>query len=370
MRWMIAGGGTGGHVYPGIVVAQALKKLAPEVEPIFVGTAQGLESRIIPEQGFRLLTLEAGKWVGRRWSDRVKTLVQLPKAYQQVKKWIRELDIQFVLGVGGYASVSPLLAAYRLRIPSGLLEVNSRPGAANKFLARFVDRVFLGLEGGRPYFPDAKVRMSGIPVRQEFFQIPSCTTDSKPFSILVFGGSQGARALNRVVIDSLSELKDLKEDLFWIHQTGLRDLHWVQEAYARHGFQSEVAAFFDPIVKYYERAHLVISRSGASTLGELLASGRPSLLIPYPHSAGGHQRFNALALQRYGASEVISSDQLTGRLLAHKISRYFQSRSKLQYMAAQARELARPQAAERIVEEGFKLIAERKRKGAPKKEVA
>lgn len=355
VRWLIAGGGTGGHVYPGIAIAQALRRRVPGAEPIFVGTEEGLERRVVPEYGFRWFTLDAGRWAGRGSIERLRTLFRLSRSFRQAKELIREHDVGFVLGVGGYASVSALLAGERLKIPTALLEVNSRPGIANKLLGRFVDRVFLGLEGGEPFFPESKIRVVGIPVRPEFFDIAP-RKGLEPFTILVFGGSQGARAINRAVVASLEELQAMRDDLFWIHQTGARDLRWVQEAYARHAFRAEVLEYLDPISESYRRSDLVISRSGASTVGELLASGRPSLLVPYPHAAGDHQRYNALALQRYGAAEVIPPDRLTGRLLAHKIARYYQNRSQLEYMASRAREMAHPRAAEVIVEEGLQLI--------------
>ena len=352
MRVIFAGGGTGGHLFPGLAVAREFQRRDERVEILFVGTEQGIEFRVLPKEGFKLETLPVKGLKGRGLSGVLDALYGVPASVLRSLKIISEFGPDCIIGLGGYAS-GPLLLAGKLKnIHCAIMEQNLRPGFTNKLLARWVGRVFTAYAESVNYFPGARVVESGNPVRWR--ELPRVSRSQK-FSLLVFGGSAGARSINFAVVDALKHLTDLRSALFITHQTGQGDYPAIKEAYAALPFECEVTPFIDRMDEAYARADLVLCRAGATTVAELTVFGKAAILVPFPYAIYDHQRGNAQALVERGAAEMILDQELTGELLAGRIRNYFSDRSRLERMAAAARALGRPDAAQRIVDECYAL---------------
>jgi UDP-N-acetylglucosamine--N-acetylmuramyl-(pentapeptide) pyrophosphoryl-undecaprenol N-acetylglucosamine transferase len=352
MRVILAGGGTGGHLFPGVAVAREFKRRDAMNEILFVGTKQGIEFRVLPKEGFKLelLTVKGIKGRGLRgWLD---ALYGVPASLWRSLRIIRRFRPDCIIGLGGYAS-GPFLAAGRLLgVRCAIMEQNLRPGFTNKLLARFVDRVFTAYRESAAYFPSARLSQTGNPVR--WTKLPEAPRSEK-FTLLIFGGSAGARRINFAVVDALKQLTDLKAELFVIHQTGQSDHAAIRDAYAALPFGAEVLPFIDKMDEAYARADLVLCRAGATTVAELTAYGKAAILVPYPYAIYDHQRGNAQALKERGAADMILDRELTGDILAARIRGYFADRGRMERMAAAARALGCPDAAARIVEECYAL---------------
>jgi UDP-N-acetylglucosamine--N-acetylmuramyl-(pentapeptide) pyrophosphoryl-undecaprenol N-acetylglucosamine transferase len=352
MRVIFAGGGTGGHLFPGLAVAREFQRRDGRVEILFVGTEQGIEFRVLPKEGFKLETLTVKGIKGRGLRGWLDALYGVPASLLRSLKIIRQFRPDCVIGLGGYASGPLLLAAKLKNVRSAIMEQNLRPGFTNKLLARWVDRVFTAYPESADYFSGARLVESGNPVRWR--ELPSISRGEK-FSLLIFGGSAGARRINYAVIDALKLLTDLAADLSIIHQTGQADYAAIKEAYMALPFAAEVTPFIDRMDEAYARADLVLCRAGATTVAELTVFGKAAILVPFPYAIYDHQRANAQALQERGAAEMILDQELTGTLLAERIRGYFSDRARLERMAAAARALGRPDAAARIVDECYAL---------------
>jgi len=349
-RAVIAGGGTGGHLFPGVAVAKELNALGWE-DVHFVGTAKGIEVRVLPKEGYPLHTITAEGFRGRGIRS-VRALFKLAIGYFQSLRLFRRLRPQWVLGVGGYASLPGGLAAISLGIPLFLHEQNVTCGLANRLLAPFAREVFLSYSGTRGLSKRARVRVTGNPVRRELLE---AERDPGFFGlypgkrvVLVFGGSQGAKRINEAITGDMALLSNHKDDLAFIHQTGEEYEREVREAYARGGLEAYVAPFIYEMGKAYATASLVVCRAGATTLAEVTALGRPSLLIPFPHAVGGHQLRNAKALEERGAGVVITEDELTPGVLGERVLSLIGNDEVLEDMAQKARGLGRPRAARDI----------------------
>ena len=347
MRIVIAGGGTGGHVIPALAIAQQLKKqFAAEV--LFIGTARGIETRLVPQAGFPLELIKVGALKNVSLLTRAKTMFDLPRALWASGRMLSDFDPDVVIGVGGYASGPAMLAAIRRRIPTLAFEPNVVPGFANRLVARWVSAAAVHFEETCEYFPNCRV--TGVPVRQAFFEIQSAPLFARRPTLLVFGGSQGARAINQAMIESLAGLKQRIPGIHIIHQTGQRDYDNVLSAYQRSGISGEVHKFIDDMPSTFARADLLVCRSGASTVGEITAAGKPAIFVPFPSAADDHQNVNARALERVGAAVVVEESNLGAAYLVDTISALLADPNRLQSMSAAAKSLAHPKALEEIAD--------------------
>jgi len=353
MRVIFAGGGTGGHLFPGLAVAREFQKRDSMTEILFVGTEQGIEARVLPQEGFRLETIPVRGLKGRGIRGLLDAAWGIPAGLLRSLSILRKFRPHLIIGLGGYASGPFLLAGKLLGLRCAIMEQNLRPGFTNKFLARFVDRVFTSYRDSTAYFPNGKILETGNPVR--WSQLPEVERKEK-FVLLVFGGSAGAHRINLAVVDAMKRLADLAAGLEVIHQTGQADFASVKEAYDSLPFEAEVLPFIDKMDEAYARADLVLCRAGATTVAELTAFGKAAILVPYPYAIYDHQRWNAQALQDGGAVEMILDQQLNGELLAGRLRAFVSDRQSLERMAAAARSMGRPEAAARIVDECYVLV--------------
>ena len=350
MRVLIAAGGTGGHIYPGIAVAQEIMRRDANSKVHFVGTARGLETRLVPQAGFELSLIDSAglKNVGRM--AQMRGLVLLPKSFLSAVGVIRKFRPEAVVGAGGYVSGPVVLMAALTNHRTLVMESNALPGWTNRVLARFVDRAAVSFEQALPFFR-GKAVVTGNPVRREFFEIPRKAREPGKFSLLIFGGSQGARAINDGMIAALPGLEGLKSTLRIKHQTGPADFDKVKTAYVAAGWneQADVRSYIDNMMADFAEADLVICRAGATTTAELIAAGKASIMIPFPFAADDHQRKNAEALEAAGASRMILQRDLTGERLAKEIGVFAESPEQLDRMEEASRKLAHGDAAASVV---------------------
>jgi UDP-N-acetylglucosamine--N-acetylmuramyl-(pentapeptide) pyrophosphoryl-undecaprenol N-acetylglucosamine transferase len=348
MRLVIAGGGTGGHLFPGVAVAEEARARDPAAEILFVGTERGIEARVLPKLGWPVSYIQASglKTVG--WRGSLLGVVRVPRALWQSRRILQQFRPDCVLGVGGYASGPVVLAAALGRIPTAILEQNSIPGLANKILGRFVRAVFLTFDETRRFFKPRRVLMTGNPIRRALRdQLLGAGTTGAGRHVFCFGGSLGARAVNCLMVDAAVALGGAID---LVHQTGRDEKDAIAARYAAAGIAADVRDFIDDMAAEYARADLVIARAGATTIAELTAVGRPAILIPYPFAADNHQERNAQALADAGAALVLRQADLDGAKLAAAIRGLLDDRERLGRMAAAMRALARPDAAGAIVE--------------------
>jgi UDP-N-acetylglucosamine--N-acetylmuramyl-(pentapeptide) pyrophosphoryl-undecaprenol N-acetylglucosamine transferase len=348
MRAILAGGGTGGHVIPALAIANQLKK-SYDAEVLFIGTARGIENRLVPAAGFPLQLVRVGALKNVSLITRVKTAFDLPRALWDASRMLNEFAPDVVIGVGGYASGPAMLAAVVKHIPTLAFEPNVVPGFANRVVAQFVSAAAVHFEETAKYFRHAEV--TGVPVRPAFFEIPPKRGGTP--TLLVFGGSQGAHAINDAMIRCLPVLRREAPGIHIIHQTGERDYNDALAAYQSVGesaavFRFEVFRFIEEMPAAFARADLVVCRSGASTVAEIAAAGKPAVFVPFPRAADDHQRVNAEALARHGAAVVVEESKLEGVWLAETIAALLQDSQRLQQMSQAARELAHPNAAREI----------------------
>lgn len=341
MRVILAGGGTGGHVIPALAIAQQLEK-DYAAELLFIGTPRGMENRLVPAAGFDVRLVRVGALNRVSLATRLRTLVDLPRAVWDASRLLSEFRPDVVIGVGGYASGPAMAAAILRRVPTIAFEPNVVPGFANRMIAARVSIAAVQFEQTGRYF--RKYQVTGVPVRPAFFAIPPRSAASAP-TLLVFGGSQGARAINQAVLASLPALREKIRELYIIHQTGERDYNDAQTAYQRAGVRAEVSPFISDMPGAFARADLLVCRSGASTVGEVAAAGKPAIFIPFPHAADDHQKVNAQALVNAGAAAMLEEGNLTGDGLAETVARLFADRAQLERMGQAARNLSHPNAA-------------------------
>jgi len=322
---MIAAGGTGGHIYPGIAVAQEIMRRDASSSVRFVGTARGLENRLVPQAGFELSLIESAGLKNVSLGARMKGVVLLPRSFIAARRLMRQFQPDVVVGAGGYVSGPVVLTAAITNRPTLVMESNALPGWTNRVLARFVDRAAVSFEQALPYFR-RKAKVTGNPVRREFFEIPPKRREPGKFSMLVFGGSQGARAINEAMIAALPKLKSLPVELRIKHQTGPADFEKVKAAYeaATWSERGDARSYIDNMMADFAGADLVLCRAGATTTAELIAAGKASIMVPFPFAADDHQRKNAEALQAAGAARMILQQDLNGDRLAAEIEKLVQ----------------------------------------------
>ncbi|HVS20502.1 MAG TPA: undecaprenyldiphospho-muramoylpentapeptide beta-N-acetylglucosaminyltransferase [Pyrinomonadaceae bacterium] len=351
MRALIAAGGTGGHIYPGIAVANEIMRRDPSSVVRFVGTARGLETRLVPKAGFELSIIESAGLKNVRPVAKLRGLILLPKSFFGARRVIRKFRPDIVVGAGGYVSGPVLLAASMMRLPTMVMDSNALPGWTNRVLARFVDKAAVSFAEALPYFRGKGV-LTGNPVRNEFFEIPVKQRDSSRFALLVFGGSQGARAINEAMIAALAHLESHKSALHVTHQTGQADCERIRGGYeaASWSDSADVKPYIDDMVTEFAKADLIVCRAGATTTAELVAAGKAAIMIPFPLAADDHQRKNAEALASARAARMILQSELSGDRLAREIESLIATLGEIDRMGAASRKLARRDAAATTVE--------------------
>lgn len=354
VRIAIAGGGTGGHLFPGLAVAEQLRARGAEV--FFVGTQRGLEAKIVPQYGYPLHFIEVSGIARQSWRKWFKSVFQLPQAAWQARNLLHRLRPQAVLGVGGYASGPIALLAAWMGIPTALLEQNAIPGLANRWAGRWAHRVFTAFPQAAAWFPKDRVQLCGTPLRQEVLTAPVIPRKpGQPLRVLVLGGSQGAHALNQLVLQTLQSWPR-KNTVFFptvVHQTGATDASSIEQAYQEAGFsasQVRATAFINNMGDAYANADLVISRAGATTLAELTARGLPSVLIPLPTATHDHQTHNARSLAEAGATKMLVQAETTPTLLRELLLNLMAHPETLIAMGTASKSLGKPQAAVTVAE--------------------
>lgn len=363
MKLIIAGGGTGGHLFPGIAVAEEFLARDPQNSVLFVGTERGIEARAVPAAGYQLEVISAAGIRGKGNLNQIKGSLMMLYGYSQSRKILKSFQPDLVLGVGGYASLPTVLAARGMQIPRFIHEQNAIPGMTNKFLAKFVDQVFITLEESAKFFPKQNTLLTGNPLRRQILAQATTSAGDEPriggqgnFRLLIFGGSQGAHAINMAMLTALPFLERFISKLEITHQTGENDAAEVAETYRRHGFKATAKPFIDDMAGAYKWADLVICRAGATTIAEVTACGKPCLFIPFPHAVDDHQRRNAEALLKKEACYMLLEHELTGERLAGMIRELLDDPDTLRRTGKLAFSMARLDAARIIVDEMMKTI--------------
>ena len=354
---VIAGGGTGGHLYPGIAVARELLSRQPEAAISFAGTANGIEARVIPREGFALDLIRSGGLKGKSLVARARGASLVPLGLADAWRIVTARRPDLVIGVGGYSSGPVVLVAALRGVPTMVLEQNAVPGLTNRMLSRYVQAAAVSYESTRQFF-GAKTFISGNPVRPEFLGAAGSkesSPDAATTRVLVFGGSQGAHAINMAMVEAAAVLAAQGPHLRITHQTGARDVEMVRAAYAETRLAVDVEPFLDDMGRRLGQADVVVCRAGATTLAEITAAGQAAILIPLPTATDDHQRKNAEAMVVSGAADLLLQRDLNGRVLAERILALAGDRPRRERMAAAARALARPDAARMIVDRALEL---------------
>jgi len=357
-RILFAGGGTGGHIYMAIALADYIRDYQPPVEVLFAGAKTGLESQILPRIGYRLETIDIGglKKVGLRKS--LTTLARLVPGLAAARRIVREFAPSIIVGVGGYASGPFMLAGRLSQIPLLLIEPNVYPGLTNRIVARWVHRAAVAYEETAGWFGDKAV-LTGIPVRSEFYRVPPPVESGGPLRLLLFGGSRGSVPINTLVCEALPFLDS--DSIQIVHQTGFADNKRVASAYAKEKFDATILDYIEDMPSSFAEAELILSRAGASTVAEITAAGRPSLLIPLPHATDNHQHRNAQALAARGAALLLDQFETSGEKLALTLDSLRKNRARLSKMAEASRRLARPTSTQEIIHLMEEISRDRRR---------
>lgn len=354
---VIAGGGTGGHLYPGIAVARELMRQVPTARVSFAGTSRGLEARVVPNEGFELDVIRSAGLKGKSIAARLRGAAMLLPSLFDAWRVISRRRPSVVVGVGGYSSGPVVLLAALRGVPTMVLEQNAVPGLTNRLLSRVVRSAAVSFEATRAYF-GTRAFVSGNPVRAEFFPSPEAPLRPGPPSrVLVLGGSQGARAINSVLPGVAALVQQDCPGVTFVHQTGSRDVDATRAAYAAASVQATVQAFFDRVSDVVHEADLVICRAGATTLAELSAAARPAVLVPFPAATDDHQRRNAQVLVEAGAAVMIEERHLSAGRLAATVVALLADAAGLASMGRAMAAFARPDAATRIVHQIRELAA-------------
>jgi UDP-N-acetylglucosamine--N-acetylmuramyl-(pentapeptide) pyrophosphoryl-undecaprenol N-acetylglucosamine transferase len=357
MRMLIAGGGTGGHLFPGIALAEEFTTRHPRNTVLFVGSRRGLEARVVPASGFALETISARGLKGKSLGRFLAGLFLLPWAFVESWRILSRFRPDVVVGVGGYASGPVVATAWLRRIPTAVQEQNALPGFTNRVLGHLVQAVFISFEEARRAFPSGKTHLVGNPVRRKLLDnyLRSKSVHDR-FGVLVLGGSSGAHGLNARVVEALGFLQDVRDAIDFVHQSGKADLEFVRAAYAQGGFRAEVVDFIEDMSAAYARASVVVCRAGATTVAELAVCKKASVLVPFPAATDDHQAVNARALVSAGAAVMFRESELTGQGLASTLRTLYRDPAQLARMGRQAGGLGRPEAARELADVCVGLI--------------
>ena len=364
MRIIVTGGGTGGHLFPGIAFATGMQQRIPGCKIMFIGTRRLMDQEALAEYDFEVDSIKCMGLKGMGIKGRIQSLLQMPAALLEARRLIKQFMPDMVFGVGGYVTGPVMVAARLSGIPLCIHEQNSVPGLANKMLSRVVNKIFLSIPC-QYSFPERKTVMAGNPVRREIIEasLKQKMDNGNRKTLLVLGGSQGAHRVNSLVTEAVEMLvKEYGNTLTVIHQTGKTDEEEVRSRYQQFGFQAEVKAFFQDMAELYSRADLVISRAGATTLAELSVMGLPALLIPYPYAADDHQRTNALYYGDGGAAKMVMENELSGERLAGEIRDLLGNPELMNRMSDNMRSMGKPGATDYIIDACLSMIAEKKAK--------
>ncbi len=352
--YVIAAGGTGGHIFPGVALAEEIRTRRPDAQIVFVGTTKGLETKLVPQAGFALEFVSATGFMGKSLSEQFGAIARLPTGFREARSLLGRHRARVVAGVGGYVSVPVLAAARSLGIPTLIHESNAHPGAANRFLNRLVSRTAVGLEAANAGFSRPGV-VTGTPVRSPFFSVPPLDPQAKTRRLLVFGGSQGSRVLNRALAKAAPLLEPLGLEV--VHQTGEQEFAAAKTRYYKIPPGWKLVPFLPRLWEEIAWADLVVARAGAMTVAELAAAGRPAVLVPFDDAAEEHQLANARALARAGAAVTVREDELETNTFAGVIAELFSDHARLATMGEDARKLAKPQAAKLLADLLFEAEA-------------
>ncbi len=356
MKIIIAGGGTGGHLFPALALAKELRNTSADARITFVGTARGLEARIIPKEGYDIRFIRSEGLVGKGIFKTIKSLMKVPVSLRDSKNILKDIKPDLVLGVGGYSSGPVVLCAKMMGIPTIIHEQNTVPGFANKILGGFVDTVAVTYHESIKYFPPGKTYLTGNPIRADILKgsrdrgYENFSLDRDRFTIFVFGGSSGASSINKAVAEALTYLEPLKDHIQFLHQTGERECDSVKEVYRSREFRGTVIPFAYEMADAYAVADLIISRAGATTLAELTACGKAAILVPYPYAAANHQEINARKLWDIGAAQMVLERDLNGKTLADLIKHLLEQPDAIGEMERICKTLGSSDAAKKVVE--------------------
>jgi UDP-N-acetylglucosamine--N-acetylmuramyl-(pentapeptide) pyrophosphoryl-undecaprenol N-acetylglucosamine transferase len=364
MRLLVAGGGTGGHLFPGLALGEEVKTRHPRNDVLFVGSARGIEAREVPRAGYPLEIIDVGPLKRMGLAGLLRGLFRLPRAFWQSIRVLRRFDPDVVVGVGGYSSGPVVLAAWLLRIPTAVQEQNAMPGFTNRVLGRLVDAVFIAFPEARAKFPARKTHLLGNPIRRAFLDNYLHTKPStERLSIFVTGGSQGAHMLNLRVAEAMEILAaQLGGRLKLLHQTGVKDRDEIAARYEKlkaAGLEAEAVAFIDDMPRAYADADLLVCRAGATTIAELTVCKKPAILVPFPFAADDHQTVNAQSMVQAGAALLMPERDLNGQKLADALRELEADRPRLQRMSRASGNLGRPEAAREIADVCVSLCSDR-----------
>lgn len=354
----MAGGGTGGHLFPALALASELKEGADDVEIIFVGAVGGLEEKIIPKEGYELKVFKVEGLKKKKGRNLLRGLMKAVMSTYRSYKYLKEIKPDGAIGSGGYSSGPVLLAAKLLGIKTAILEQNLMPGLTNRILGKIVDRVYVAFDGSKKYFKESKTVLTGNPVRKSILRSKDAIVGKSKdkFTILVFGGSQGATAVNASFTDATEYLTDIWRNFNVIHQAGAEGYDTVKQSYNRKNLDVELYNFIDDMSKVYKKADLVVCRAGATSIAEITALGIASIMIPYPFASDNHQEVNARYLDDIGASVMLAQDELTGKQLADTVRELYNNPVKLKTMQDKSKEFGRVDAAKEIKEDFLGLF--------------
>jgi UDP-N-acetylglucosamine--N-acetylmuramyl-(pentapeptide) pyrophosphoryl-undecaprenol N-acetylglucosamine transferase len=368
-RVVIAGGGTGGHLYPGIALARALMRHDMDIEISFVGTQKGIEAKVLPREGFALKTILSAGLLGKKKIARWVSWFKLPIGTAQSMCFLIRKRPGLVVGVGGYASGPLVLSAWILRIPILIHEQNSIPGMTNKWLGKIADKIAISFKESSGAFPKDKVEVTGNMIREEFCQPKEDAPEKRegPFRVLVLGGSQGAHSINMAMVEALESLSEKKGDLHITHQTGESDYEMVNKQYEASQFSCDIRPFIDDMADQYKKASLVICRAGATTLAEVTACGKMSVLVPFPHAAHNHQEKNARILEAANAGELVLDEELSGPRIAGSILQAMEEPERLEEMEENSYKLGNRDATEKVRLLCMELLEDTYKKSGRKK---
>ncbi len=357
LRVMIAGGGTGGHLFPGLAIAQEFMSRNNGNHVVFISTGNTLERSVLSKTDFKLETIPAEGIKGRGLWKQLKSALKIPGGIMKSLRILKSHKPDLVLGLGSYSAGPVVISAWLLRTKIALHEQNILPGITNRILARFADRIFVSFTDTETRFSPQKTRLTGNPVRKELLnhQAVDQKIDSESFCVLIIGGSQGAHSINMAVMEALNHLAN-KEGLYFIHQTGTADEQMVTEAYRRLEIPATVQSFFGRMAPMYKQADLIICRAGATTVAEVTALGKAVIFIPFPFAADDHQTLNANTMAGQGAAVIIDEKDLHPRDLGQKIEYYATHPEALNAMSSKAAQLGHPDAAKQIVDECYDLV--------------
>jgi len=360
VRVVIAGGGTGGHLFPGIAIAEEILARGNTHRIIFIGTKKGIEHRILRQLGYELQEIDIEGVKGRGLKALIKVTYQIPHSMWQSRQILKRFCPDAVIGVGGYASGPAVVTARIMGIPTAIAEQNAVPGITNRILSKFANLIFVTYAETKDWFPQSKVIVSGNPVRKVFAAGRAQAQEEKQYrQLLIFGGSQGAAAINRNVIAMMPQLQKMKDKLRVLHQTGDREVETVRRAYEQFGLDAQVTPFIVNMADAYAAADLIICRAGATSLAEITAAGKAAILIPYPWAANDHQTKNAEALASAGAAVIINEHELNGQKLFGVIDDLLANKQKLRQMEEASAKLGNIKAAAKIVDACMGLAGKR-----------